>query len=686
MSTLATLIVRLVTDVSDFQAGMNASVKSVKKVGTEFTQVGHDLEKMGSFLTGAITLPIVAAGAAILKFATDSSKSFDTYKEHLAAATANTEEIASVIKDASRSEADLVQTGEREKADVLEASGRAQVDAVANYENKIETVIRDAQQAQQDLYENSEKSKYDITKDAGRARADLERRVSKEIADAKEISDPKQRAERLKQIAEDQAYDLQSIQIDTNRKMDDLAENSKFDLQKIKEKEAQDLKAAEDKKAADLKAIAEKQSEDLKAIAEKQAVDLQAIEEKKAQALEDIAQKQADAMKKVQDEYNALSPGVVRMGQAYDKLKSMLTPVQTKFQEMAATLLESVIPIVEKLMPYILKFVDDLEKMVDWYSKLDVGTRSAILGFVVFLATLGPAVLIIGKLSMAIGAFLKFFAFVGPTILKVLPAISQIVPWITSFVDLIGEAGLGGALSAAFPGLAAFGAGIVAIGLPVIALSAAILALILTIYLLGPEAWNTITMIAAIWQAMCKKMWTAIGDVITQITHLNWGAIGQSIGNALQNAWQAVANWVTNFYKAGQAMIVGFINGIVSYATVLVQTVMNVVQSVINEVKKLLGIASPSKIMEGLGKNMMLGLEVGVTKNSDHPISAASEATGSMIDAAKAFRSGRSGGRNISVGPITINGDLSAGQKASLAAWFKEMAEETLVEALGEPA
>jgi hypothetical protein len=50
------------------------------------------------------------------------------------------------------------------------------------------------------------------------------------------------------------------------------------------------------------------------------------------------------------------------------------------------------------------------------------------------------------------------------------------------------------------------------------------------------------------------------------------------------------------------------------------------------------------------------------------------------------MRSGGAGGRSLSIGPITINGDLSAGQKASLAAWFEDMVENKLVEALGEPA
>jgi hypothetical protein len=82
---------------------------------------------------------------------------------------------------------------------------------------------------------------------------------------------------------------------------------------------------------------------------------------------------------------------------------------------------------------------------------------------------------------------------------------------------------------------------------------------------------------------------------------------------------------------------------------------------------------------------MMLGLETGISDTSPRPIAASVQTSGAMIQAVGSIRSGGSGGRYLTVN-ATINGDLSAGQKANLAAWFESMVEDKLVEALGEPA
>ncbi len=73
MATLATLIVKLITDVSQFEAGMAASSKKLGKISDE-------IGKVGNVMTVGVTLPLAAAGAGALKYASDLNESMNKAK------------------------------------------------------------------------------------------------------------------------------------------------------------------------------------------------------------------------------------------------------------------------------------------------------------------------------------------------------------------------------------------------------------------------------------------------------------------------------------------------------------------------------------------------------------------------------------------------------------------------------
>lgn len=64
MATLAQLVVKLITDVTEFTGGLDKASSKLTKFGSEMTRVG-------TAMTAGVTLPLVAAGAAAVNYASD---------------------------------------------------------------------------------------------------------------------------------------------------------------------------------------------------------------------------------------------------------------------------------------------------------------------------------------------------------------------------------------------------------------------------------------------------------------------------------------------------------------------------------------------------------------------------------------------------------------------------------------
>jgi hypothetical protein len=572
MATLAKLVVKLVTDVSEFEAGMQASSKKLTKIGDEMT-------KVGGVLTAGVTLPILAADAAALKFASDLNDSTDMINEVFGKSSDVVEKFAStaaVNLGLSKSAAEQAAGG---FGLFLTNMGVAQNKA-ADMSTKLVSLAVD-------------------------------------LGELKNV-DPSTMFAALQSALSGRGGELKKFGII----LDDA---------RIKEK-ALSMGIYSGVGAMD---------DATRATAAYQII------------LDETSKYQGFFASQTND-----------AGASMAKLKAVATDLGASFGQL--------------LIPVAVKFMEALIPILQFLNNLPAPVKTFIVVLLVLAAALGPVILIAGQM-------------------------------ITAFASIAGLFGAGGAMAgvgtffsatllpalAGLPALLApIGAGFVAIGLPIIVLIAAIGLLIFTIIELGPAAWNTIKMIGGIFgmlpQLIGQKL-DGVGNAISTWFKTTWDLIvnwvmmvvdkfgtlpqligqkldmvGQAISTMLRNAWQTVMNWTRSFYQAGQALIVGFINGIISYAVNVVQTVMGVIQAVIDAVKKLLNLGSPSKVFAGIGRNMMLGLEEGVNKFSNQPISATVQTTGAVIQAVSGIRTGGAGGRSINVGPITIQGDLSPAQMASL--------------------
>lgn len=114
-------------------------------------------------------------------------------------------------------------------------------------------------------------------------------------------------------------------------------------------------------------------------------------------------------------------------------------------------------------------------------------------------------------------------------------------------------------------------------------------------------------------------------------------------------------------------MVRGLWNGIVSAKDWIVGKVKGFVGGIVDGVKGVLGIASPSKVMAGIGGYMVEGLAQGLDENGNRAVDAANSMAANTVDAFnKAIKDGvddELGSFNPTIRPVLdmsdINRDLS---------------------------
>lgn len=146
------------------------------------------------------------------------------------------------------------------------------------------------------------------------------------------------------------------------------------------------------------------------------------------------------------------------------------------------------------------------------------------------------------------------------------------------------------------------------------------------------SVWNGIKNIASTGANYIQSLLSAAWNVITSITSSVWNNIKSSISNAINGAKDAVSNAINsikNFFTSigdidlfeiGKNIIQGLINGIGSMVNAVKDKISEVAGGIKDKITGALGIHSPSRWMRDMiGKNMMLGWEIGIDRNAKLP-------------------------------------------------------------------
>ena len=177
-----------------------------------------------------------------------------------------------------------------------------------------------------------------------------------------------------------------------------------------------------------------------------------------------------DAIQKFKDEFAAMPSLSNEQAAALAELDDTYYRLSTTMKYATAQLGLAFAPVIERVVELIEEHVvPAIEKLADWFEKLDPGMQDAILGILGIVAVSAPILMVIGRMSAGIGSLISLFRKFTAATLKSSLGVGVLVTSVGLIFDIIGNwnnlnsvarvIGLIGALTAAALGAAiAFGA------------------------------------------------------------------------------------------------------------------------------------------------------------------------------------------------------------------------------------
>lgn len=177
-------------------------------------------------------------------------------------------------------------------------------------------------------------------------------------------------------------------------------------------------------------------------------------------------------------------------------------------------------------------------------------------------------------------------------------------------------------------------------------------------------------LISNIWNRISENVTTAVGIMIDIVT-LDFSSLKNIIGDKMEGAktkikdiWSSVTDFFEgiSLYQIGKDIIQGLIDGMGALADKVWEKVTDIAGSIKNAAKRILGIASPSKVMrDEVGRWIPEGLAEGISGNMGAIIKATDEMSKATIPESLAYDSNgqkvskSSSGVNRSAQQSTIN-------------------------------
>lgn len=141
------------------------------------------------------------------------------------------------------------------------------------------------------------------------------------------------------------------------------------------------------------------------------------------------------------------------------------------------------------------------------------------------------------------------------------------------------------------------------------------------------------------WNSLKSSVLSIINGLISGANNA-WSNLRQGVQNAInsvKNIFNSLRN--INLFSIGQNIIQGLINGIGSMVGAVANKISSIASGIKDKITGALGIHSPSRWMRDMiGKNMMLGWQIGIDKNAKFPQLAMEGAVNAVVPDVKAER------------------------------------------------
>lgn len=316
------------------------------------------------------------------------------------------------------------------------------------------------------------------------------------------------------------------------------------------------------------------------------------------------------------------------------------------------------------ILPYISKFLDVITVLVDKFDTLGEGPKKFIVAVAGIIAAIGPAMILFSKLITLPAKISAVFSTIGTVIGAVFSPIGLIVMGVVAviysfklaieknlfglgdkfdaikekvtafgekFKKIFGEAkkigndkGLAAGLAHFISQFTGWDASSIEKNLTDIwaafkwtmnAIFTTVTYVFVSVYNTIKTALSIITGIFKVFSAVFSGDWEALGTALLGL----WETVKTGVINAFNNliTWldETFSGLGTKMVQYGIDLIQGLINGVSSMITTAIETVKRVGSSILEGIRGVLGIASPSKVMRQYGVWTGEGLAIGINQS-----------------------------------------------------------------------
>lgn len=594
-------------DFSRFSNGLRTAQSQLRtfgddslSAGQKFTSVGQGLKTVGSTLSKAVTVPLLAAGIASTKTAVDFESAFAGVKKTVNA----TDEELSKLEKGIRSMAKEMPTAATEIAGVAEAAGQLGI-KTPNILDFTKTMVMLGDSTNMSA-EEAATSLARLANITGMSQTDFDRLGSTIVALGNNLATTESEITAMglrlagagSQVGMTEAQIMSFAGALSSVGIEAEAGGSAFskvmiDMQLSAEKGG--------KKLQQFASVAGMSSSEFKKAFEKDATSaiLAFIKglgdaESKGQSAIGILDKMGirevrlrDALLRAAGASDVFSEALEIGTQAWDENTALTNEANQRYETMASKmamlknkLVDIGITIGNALMPFVENLVTKIGDLADWFSNLDSSTQGVILTIAGVVAAIGPALMIIGQMSIGIGALIGFFgkaklaiAAFGTALKTNLISMlisanmfisTTIIPALTSLGTFI--------TGTIIPALTATAVTIGTVTIPVWAVIAAIGALI-AIGVLLYKNWDTV-------KAKCSEVWNNIKETLLS----TW----ESVKTSTIEAWENIKTSLLNTWESIKTTTIDTWNNIINFLSQIWLNIVTAIQPFTDFVKEII--------------------------------------------------------------------------------------------------
>jgi hypothetical protein len=307
---------------------------------------------------------------------------------------------------------------------------------------------------------------------------------------------------------------------------------------------------------------------------------------------------------------------------------ALLVPLMPKLAPLIdniATTFVDVLAGVSPLLPVLLDFAGLLVSLLPVIQPIIPALRDALVpvigqlgaALVIIAPYLPPLAVAFGKIMVALAPLLPLLAQMAGVLAGGLTsALTTLAPLVANVVGfLVDHPAFAGAIAGAATAIYAIVAATKAWTAVQIALDAAMDANPIGIIILAVAALVAVIVYLATKTQFFQTVWHGLVDMVTGAARwiMNLGAqFGTAVRGMIDHLVTIVTNIPKGMAKIGSDIVNGLIYGLQSVWRGFLDVLKGLVNLIPLSIRKALGIASPSKVMAGIGKQITLGLAGGI--------------------------------------------------------------------------